>query len=321
MVRTISRPIALLALVAALSLAACGSSEGAGGNPDATIQVVASFYPLQWVTERVGGDVVSVRNLTPTGAEPHDLELTPKDVAKIDDADLVVYLSGFQAAVDDAVADTGAPALDAADHADLDLAATEDGHDHADEADDHAEEADDHGEEAGVDPHFWLDPTRLAKVADAVADRLTELDPDEAATFQANAKDLRSDLDELDADLAAGLADCSSRDLVTSHAAFGYLAQRYDLEQVGISGISPDAEPSPSDLADLADFVEEHDVRTIYFETLVSPAIARTLADETGAETAVLDPIEGLTDDSQGADYLEIMRSNLANLQSGQPCP
>ena len=307
MVRTISRPLALLALVAALSLAACGSSEGAGGNPDATIQVVASFYPLQWVTERVGGDVVSVRNLTPTGAEPHDLELTPKDVAKIDDADLVVYLSGFQAAVDDAVADTGAPAPDAADHADLDLAATEDGHDH--------------GEEAGVDPHFWLDPTRLAKVADAVADRLTELDPDEAATFQANAKDLRSDLDELDADLAAGLADCSSRDLVTSHAAFGYLAQRYDLEQVGISGISPDAEPSPSDLADLADFVEEHDVRTIYFETLVSPAIARTLADETGAETAVLDPIEGLTDDSQGADYLEIMRSNLANLQSGQPCP
>ncbi|MEZ5140825.1 MAG: metal ABC transporter substrate-binding protein [Acidimicrobiales bacterium] len=321
MVRTISRPIALLALVAALSLAACGSSEGAGGNPDATIQVVASFYPLQWVAERVGGDVVSVRNLTPTGAEPHDLELTPKDVAKIDDADLVVYLSGFQAAVDDAVADTGAPALDAADHADLDLAATEDGHDHADEADDHVEEADDHGEEAGVDPHFWLDPTRLAKVADAVADRLTELDPDEAATFQANAKDLLSDLDELAADLAAGLADCSSRDLVTSHAAFGYLAQRYDLEQVGISGISPDAEPSPSDLADLADFVEEHDVRTIYFETLVSPAIARTLADETGAETAVLDPIEGLTDDSQGADYLEIMRSNLANLQSGQPCP
>ncbi|MBX3314267.1 MAG: zinc ABC transporter substrate-binding protein [Actinobacteria bacterium] len=302
-------PLAIAAaLLGAATLAGCGSSGG-GSTDGASVTVVASFYPLQWVAQQVGGSDVSVSNLTATGAEPHDLELTPRDVASMSDADLVVYLAGFQPAVDDAVRDAGATGFDVAAAADLDLTTDgDDDHEHADEA-------------GTTDFHFWLDPTRLASVGDALAVQLGEVDPDRAATYEANAKRVRTDLEALDQDLTDGLADCRSRDIVTSHSAFGYLAQRYDLVQVGISGLSPNSEPSPADLAAATAFVEDHDVRTIYFETLVSSDIAETIASETGAETAVLDPIEGLTDASKGDDYLEIMRSNLASLQAGQPCP
>ncbi|MBX3285648.1 MAG: zinc ABC transporter substrate-binding protein [Actinobacteria bacterium] len=309
-----------LGVVLALGgLAGCGS-EGSGGasgsgGADGKLAIEASFYPLQWVAERVGGDHVSVANLTPPGAEPHDLELTPKRTAALADADLVLYLSGFQPAVDDAVASVDAEALDAASVVDLDLTASDDGHDH-----DHGDEGAGHDEGAGVDPHFWLDPTRLAKVVGAVADSLADLDPEHEDDYRASAADAVADLEELDGELEAGLETCESRDVVTSHQAFGYLAQRYDLRQVGISGLSPDEEPSAADLADVIGFVKDHDVRTIYFETLVSPDVARTVASETGADTAVLDPIEGLSDASAGNDYLEVMRSNLASLRAGQRC-
>ena len=160
----------------------------------------------------------------------------------------------------------------------------------------------------------------MAEVATAFADALAEADPAHADEYRANAEAVAADLGALDAELEAGLADCERTELVTSHEAFGYLARRYGLEQVGITGLTPDADPSPNDLAEVADFVEEHGVTTIYFETLTSPAVAETLASEAGATTAVLDPLEGLTDESQGADYLEVMRSNLATLQTGQGC-
>jgi zinc transport system substrate-binding protein len=253
---------------------------------------VTSFYPLQFVTQRIAGDAVTVRNLTKPGAEPHDLELTPHDVAELADADLVVYLSGFQPAVDTAVAEQASTAYDVAGAAEL-----------------HAK-----------DPHFWLDPIRLADVAGTLADRLAKLSPAHADDFRRNARILRNDLVALDTDFSAGLANCANTDLVTSHKAFGYLAERYGLTQRGITGLHPEDEPSPGDLAGIADFVRAHHVRTIYSETLVSPAVAKTLARETGARTAVLDPIEGLDDASAGADYLAVMRVNLATLREGQPC-
>lgn len=293
----------LVAAVGLVSLVGCGSdgsASDAGGGGGGALRVEASFYPLQWAAERVGGRRVTVTNLTPPGAEPHDLELTPRSTAALADADLVVYLSGFQPAVDDALSTVDARALDVADHVDLDLAGS--------------------GDE-DRDPHFWLDPTRLASVVDAIATALSEIDPDHEDGYRAGAAEAAADLEALDADLEAGLADCDSRDLVTSHEAFGYLAQRYRMEQVGLSGFSPDQEPSAADLAALIDLVEERDVRTIYFETLTSSAVAETVASETGARTAVLDPIEGLTDASEGADYLEVMRANLASLRAGQPCP
>lgn len=318
--------------VGALLLAGCGSEStgSASGTSGDAITVQASFYPLQWMAEQVGGDLVEVSNLTPSGAEPHDLELTPRDVASLSDADVVAVLSSFQPAVDEAIEGSDATVFDAADHADLSLALEGDAHDHehegeeeahSDEEKAHSEEEAHSDEEGGTDPHFWLDPTRLAAVGEAFADTLAEVDPDNAETYAANAEALTAELEDLDAEIEAGVASCESTDLVTSHGAFGYFADRYGFEPVGISGLSPDAEPSAGRLAELAEFVADNDVRTIYFETLVSPDLAETLASETGAETAVLDPIEGLTDDSEGSDYLEVMRSNLASVQAGQPCP
>ncbi|HWL43672.1 MAG TPA: zinc ABC transporter substrate-binding protein [Ilumatobacter sp.] len=337
------RSTVAVAAVAALTLAACGGdddttsnspapSDSTGSGSGETIGVVASFYPLQFVAGRVGGDLVDVTNLTPAGAEPHDLELTPRDTAALQDADLVVYLAGFTPAVDDAVASVGtSQAFDVAPAARLDLEGGEEEHeegeDHADE--DHAdEEGEDHADEehadehdhGGVDPHFWLDPTRLADVADSFAVRLGELAPDHAADFTANAVALRGELEALDGEFETGLASCANTDIVTSHSAFGYLAQRYGLTQVGIAGLSPEEEPSPAKLGEVTEFVRDHDVSTIYYETLVDPAIAQTVADETGAATAVLDPIEGLADQSAGSDYFEVMRSNLESLRTGQDC-
>ena len=301
-------PLVLVAACGDEGPSASGSRSGGEGSPS----VVASFYPLQFVAERVGGPWVSVENLTPPGVEPHDVELTPKDIVTVADADLVVYLEGFSPAVDDAVSQSASDeaAFDVGRYAGLDLIYTP------------IEEGDVASDEAGAtDPHFWLDPTRLAKVADEVAHRLADLVPAHASEIEANAEALRGDLASLDAELDAGLATCINRDLVTSHNAFGYLARRYDLRQVGIAGLTPAEEPSPQSLAQVADYVEAHDVATIYYETLVSPTVAETVAAETGAATAVLDPLEGLGDDAAGSDYLAVMRANLASLQQGQPCP
>jgi len=301
--------VALLAAVAALGGCGAGAEPGtAGGSGE--VRLVASFYPLQWTAERVAGDTADVVSLTKPGAEPHDLELAPQDVATLADADLVVYLQGFQPAVDDAVQQEGGDhAFDVSRAADLDLTYTpiEEGQQHADEA-------------GATDPHFWLDPVRLATVADALAARLGRLQPENASRYDTNAAALRVELEALDAEYEAGLADCANPNLVTSHNSFGYLAQRYGLTQVGITGLTPEDEPKPRDLADVTTFVEENQVQTIYYETLVSPAVARTIAAETGARTAVLDPIEGLTDESAGDDYLQVMRANLASIRAGQPC-
>ncbi|MGY1820922.1 metal ABC transporter substrate-binding protein [Geodermatophilus sp. SYSU D00079] len=309
---------AAAATAAALLLTGCGGGGDAAGTGDG-LTVVAGFYPLQWAAERVGGDRVDVSSLTPPGAEAHDLELTPQDVAAVGEADLLVYLSGFQPALDEAAAsEAGDAAWDAGTAADLSLTVEEDGdEEHADE--EHADDEHGHGDEP-VDPHFWLDPTRLAAVGDALAAELGEQDPDGAATYEENAAALRTDLEALDAEVQAGLADCAVDTLVTSHDAFGYLAARYGLEVVGISGLSPSQEPGPAQLAEIATLVRERGVTTVYTETLVDPAVAETVAEEAGVRTAVLDPLEGLTDDSAGADYLSVMRDNLATLQEGQGC-
>ena len=312
------------AAVGALVLGGCGSEApdapagpGETPQPEAALDVAAAFYPLQLAVERVGGTRVAVTSLTTPGADPHDAELTPREVGRLAEADLVVFLSAFQPAVDDAVRTVATDAaLDIAAYADLSLVATDDGHDHSGESEEeHAEHA-----EGGTDPHFWLDPTRYASVAEAVADRLAELDPEGAQEYAANAAEFTAELTALDEELASGLATCTHRDLVTGHAAFGYLADRYDLHQEGIAGLSPESEPSAAQVRDLVDHVRETGVTTVYAETLVSPALTETIAREAGVEVAVLDPIEGVTDASPGTDYFEIMRANLQTLRSGQGC-
>ncbi|WP_151526568.1 metal ABC transporter substrate-binding protein [Serinicoccus kebangsaanensis] len=315
-----SRALALASTLT-LGLSACGAAAGddagAGASEDG-LQVMTSFYPLQFVTERVAGEHAEVETLTSPGVDPHSLELSPRAVGSLGSADLVVYSAGMQAAVDDAVASqVGDTALDVAPAADLlETGESEEEHDEHEEGHDD-EEGHDHGSE---DPHFWLDPERYGHVAETVADRLGEVDPDHAADYEANAAALVEELQVLDEEYADGLAECTSRDLVTTHEAFGYLAQRYDLHQLGITGISPEAEPSAARLAQISAQVEELGVSTIYAEPILTDAIAQTVAQETGAQVLTLDPLEAITEDSAGADYLEVMRANLQALGEGLGC-
>lgn len=308
-----------LVLAGTAALAGC-SAQGPGGTAGGSdgVVVLASFYPLQYVAQQIGGDLVTVDNLTPPAAEPHDLELSPAQVREIGTADLVVYLSGFQAAVDEGV-ESRAPehVVDAADAAGLVEHAEETEEEHAE----HADEGDGH-DHGAADPHFWLDPSRLAAVGQAVADELAAVDPEHADEYAAGALQLGQRLDDLDQEMADGLAACQGATLVTSHAAFGYLADRYALEQVGISELDPEAEPSPARLREIGEVVKANGVTTLYSETLVSPKVTETLAGDLGVSTAVLDPLEGLSEDATAAgdDYVSVMRSNLAALEEGLVC-
>jgi zinc transport system substrate-binding protein len=307
------------ALLALTGVAACGEDGAAGADPD-RIDVVAAFYPLQYLTERVGGDGVNVTNLAKPGAEPHDLELNPGQVGEVTEAELIVYLKGFQPAVDEAIEQSGGDrSFDVAGVEPL-LDASAGGHSHEEEEGEEGHEGEEEEHAGGKDPHVWLDPTRLATIGDQLAQRLGAADPDRAADYTARAGQLRTELETLDQEYATGLANCQRREIVVSHTAFGYLAERYQLEQVGITGLTPEDEPSPQRLAEVAEEAREHGATTIFFETLVSPKVAETIAREVGAQTAVLDPIEGLQPGSDD-DYLAIMRTNLTTLKSALSCP
>jgi zinc transport system substrate-binding protein len=301
----------LAALLTLTAVAGCGAQAGA--TADGKLSVVTAFYPLEFLSARIGGDAVTVSNLTKPGTEPHDVELNPRQVAQVTDAGLAVHLRGFQPAVDDAIAQEAKDrSFDAASAVPL-LPAAEHAQEHAGEGpEEHAEQA------GGLDPHVWLDPVRFATIAEKLAERLGRADPAHAADYTARAAALRADLAKLDTEYAAALQTCQRRELVTSHTAFNYLADRYRLTQVGISGISPETEPSPQRLAEVTAQARSSGATTIFFETLVSPKVAETIAREVGARTAVLDPLEGLTE--AGSDYFSVMRANLAALTTALGC-
>jgi zinc transport system substrate-binding protein len=269
--------------------------------------VVASFFPLAEAAQQVGGDLISVENLTPPGVEPHDLELAPDDIEAIATADVIVYLGGgFQPAVEDAVSQAeDAVTVDALKAVDTNEAPPSE-----------AEEG------LTVDPHVWLDPARYEEVVRTVADALSESDPANESTYDANADAYIAKIAALDDDFRAGLADCQRTTIVTSHEAFAYLAESYGLTEVGITGLSPEAEPSAQRLAELKDLVEQKGITTIFAEELVSPKVAETLADEAGITVEVLDPLESLTDEqvAAGEDYVSVMRENLAILRGALDC-
>lgn len=301
----LSRPILVLPVMAALALSACAppaDPADPAGATSTSMKVLTSFYPLQFVVERVGGDTVEIGTITPPGAEPHNLELSPAKVAELADASAVVFASGFQAAVDEAVVQTAPEhSIDVADAAQLSTAGGGTAED----------------DDAG-DPHFWLDPERLGDVTDVVAERLGELDPQNAAEYAANADQLNQELSTLDEDFSTGLATCERRTIVVSHEAYGYLTDRYDLEQTGVSGIDPEAEPAPARIAKIRRVIEGQDVTTIFTESLVNPKVAETLAADLGVTTALLDPIESHADTS--GDYLDVMRGNLSALREALGC-
>ncbi|MFJ9676994.1 metal ABC transporter substrate-binding protein [Streptomyces sp. NPDC101194] len=300
--------VAGAAVLGLTALTACSGSNAADHKNGDKLNVVASFYPMQFLAEQIGGKHVSVTTLTKPGVEPHDLELTPRQIGGLGDADYVLYLKGIQPAVDDAIKQSGAKdVVDASELTTLEDHGTETG------ADEHGHEH--HGDEAGADPHIWLDPVKYAEVAKGVGKSLEKTDPDHAADYRKNTDALVTRLDGLNTAYANGLRNTATKTFITTHSAFGYLAERYGLTQEGIAGIDPEAEPSPARIDEIHTIAEKNKVSTVFFETLASDKTAKTLAKDTGLRTDVLDPLEGITDKSKGADYIEVMQSNLAALQ------
>ncbi|WP_041289287.1 metal ABC transporter substrate-binding protein [Kribbella flavida] len=310
------------AALAVLTLAGCGgdATDSSGGSGD-KLDVVASFYPLQFIAQQVGGDAVEVTTLTAPGVEPHDLELTPKQVGSITDAKLVLFEKGLQPAVDEAVAQNAEQAgFDVAPAATLEATGA-----HFEHEEEHAEEAgtDKHEEEGGaeeLDPHFWLDPVRYAAVVQAVTDKLAEVDAAHADGYQERGKALVDEVTKLDTEYKTGLQSCKLKTFVTSHEAFAYLAKRYGLQMVGIAGFTPDAEPAPQRIKEVQDIVRKQQITTIFYEELVSPKVAQSIARDLRVQTAVLSPIEGLSDANSQETYLTLMRENLSELRKANSC-
>lgn len=294
---------AALIVSGSLMLAACSGVTAPSSTSSGKLAIVTAFYPFEYVAQRIAGQHADVTSLTEPGAEPHDIELTPQQVASVDSADLVLYEKTFQAAVDEAVQQSGnSSVLDTTSVVPLKPLVS------------------DSPDEQGPDPHVWLDPKNMITIAQAVAERLTTIDPDHAADYASNVASLKAELTTLDTAYAAGLKTCERREFITTHEAFGYLASRYDLTQIGISGLNPDAAPSPARIAEVQRVARQHQITTIFYETLVSPAQAESIAGDLGLTTDVLDPIEGITADSRGTDYIAVMSSNLTALVKAGGC-
>jgi zinc transport system substrate-binding protein len=291
----------LLAISAALTLLATGCSAPNASSPAASagtggLTIDAAFYPLQFVAERVAGNYGTVTTLTAPGIEPHDLELSPATVRSMQNADVVLYVGGLQPAVEDAIKATRVPAFNAADAVPLVARQTGD---------------------LTFDPHFWLDPALVATYAEAVGVKFAQLDPAHADAYKGNAASLATQLTALDGTFKTGLATCKRHDIITTHEAFGYLADAYGLHQESLAGIDPEAEPSPARLREIKDIITKTGATTIFTETLVSSRVAQALATDAGVTTAVLNPIESV---ASGADYLSVMDQNLTALRTALDC-
>ncbi|MFF6782541.1 metal ABC transporter solute-binding protein, Zn/Mn family [Streptomyces sp. NPDC012510] len=297
------------------TLTACGGDSAAAGNTD-KFDVVASFYPMAFLAEQIGGKHVNVTSLTQPGQEPHDLEISAKQTAALQESDAVLYLKGLQPSVDEAVAQSELKTkIDAATLTSLEEHGNEVGG-HAAEHDD--EHGDEHGheEEGGKDPHVWLDPVKYAEIAKGVGAAFEKADPDHASTYKTNTEALVEKLGALDDQFANGLKNTDTKVFITTHAAFGYLAERYGLTEEAISGLDPESEPSAARVKELEKIAKADGVTTVFYETLVSDKTAKTIAADANLKTDVLDPIEGITDKSRGKDYFSVQEANLKALQA-----
>jgi len=300
MILTMRKTCAALAVVALLAGGACSDDDGGPDAGTGKIEVVTSFYVLSEVAAAIGGDLANVHNLTPPGTEPHDVELTSGQVDRIEDADAVIYLGGgFQPAIEDAVERRGR------DKVSIDVLSAV--------PDDQVRDD---------DPHIWLAPDLLRAAVNGVRDALGDADPDNAVTYTERAEAYQQQLVALDAEMREGLAACERKMIVTAHEAFHYLATQYGLEQKAISGLSPESEPEGDRLSELADEIERTGATTVFTEELASPKTADALAREAGVTTAVLDPVEGLSDTKRraGATYFTVMRENLEALRTALGC-
>ena len=269
-------------------------------------QVTASFYPYYFFASQIGRDKANVVNITPAGAEPHDYEPSAGDIVRIDSSQLLILngqVEPWGAKIQSdlkgkstAVLVTGAGLF--------------------------TQKVTDESGITGIDPHIWLSPTRAKVQVKAILNEFIKLDPQNTDYYITNAATLQAALDKIDSDYKTGLASCQKKDIVTSHAAFGYMASDYGLTQISIAGLSPDAEPSLEEMANITNFVKANGIKYIFFESLVSPKLSQTIANETGAQILVLDPLEGLTPNAiaQGQNYLTVMEQNLHNLKVALNC-
>ncbi|WP_054939989.1 metal ABC transporter substrate-binding protein [Paenibacillus ihuae] len=349
------RNLAVLSLSALLIAAGCGSNSNSANNAGNTgangslsaketssaapdkLNIKVSFYPMYEFTKNIVGNLADVETLVPAGIEPHDWEPTAKDMAAITGADVLIYngagMEGWVEQVLDSAsgsklvtveASKGLNIIEGTEEEEPHAEGEADDHDHAGEDHEHEDEA--HAEEepghnhdhGGLDPHVWLAPSLAIKEVRTIEAALSAASPENAAAFQTNADSYVAKLEQLDQDFKDGLAGTKRTDFITQHAAFGYLAKEYGLSQVPIAGLSPEQEPSAAQMAEIVEFAKAHDVKTIFFETLVSSSVADTIAQEIGAKSAVLNPIEGLTDEdrSNELDYVAIMRQNLEALKT-----
>ncbi len=300
--------VVVVALLIAGAMVLNKKDNTTANKNDNKVNVVASYYPLYDFAKNIGGDKITITNITPAGSEPHDYEPSPQELVTANKSDVFIYNGGtMEPWVDKFVPDYKQINVKASDGIDL------------------AEGAD---EETGKpsseikDPHFWLDPVLAQKIVNNIRDGLIKADAKDKDYFTNQAKAYNEKLAQLDQDYKTGLTTCESRSAITSHAAFGYLAKRYNLDIVSIAGVSPEEEPSAAKLAELTQLVKEKNIKYIFFEGLVSPKLAQTIASETGAKTEVFDPIEGISDEDQkqGKDYLSVQRENLQSLRTALSC-
>lgn len=304
---------ALAAIIIVLGAIGWAATRGTSTRDDSRLSVVTSFYPLYFFASEIGGDHASITNIVPAGSEPHDYEPTPRDIAAIESADIVLLNGeGFEAWGERIASNVSGSVIEVADGL-----ATLEGTAH--ESDEGAGEQHD---EAGYDPHVWLSPPLARQMVARITEAYTAADPQNAAFYRANAAALDAKLAALDEQYRTGLASCVRREIITSHAAFGYVAKQYGLTQVALAGLSPEEEPTTQTIAQIASFAKEHGVTHIFFETLVPADFSKTVATEIGAQTLVLNPLEGLAGEelSSGKTYLTEMQQNLANLRAALQC-
>ena len=305
-------------VVLSVLLTACGGQEKKEASSNEKIQVMTTFYPMYEFTKQVVGDKGDVELLIPAGIEPHDFEPSAKDVAKISDSDVFVYNSPELETWTDNLTDTVDTKQTEIIQASKDIKLMEGTeHDHEEAHDHDTQEHEEHGHSHELDPHVWLDPALAIKEVETIRDQLSKKYPDDKAAFEKNAASYIDELKKLDEEFQTAFKDAKNKTFVTQHAAFGYLANQYGLTQEAIAGISPDQEPSPSRLSELKHYVDDNQVKVIYFEENASSKVAETLSKETGVKLEVLNPLESLTDKQikDGEDYLSVMRENLAALK------
>lgn len=270
------------------------------------LQAAASFYPLYFFAQQIGGEKAMAINITPAGAEPHDYEPTARDLAQIEKSKVLILngagLEAWGNNIKQNLNSTNTVIVTVGEGL-ANQQITEEG-------------------KKITDPHIWLSPPLAKEIVDKIVQGFMQIDPVNKKYYQSNADTLKNELANLDKEYRQGLSNCLEKNIITSHAAFGYLAATYGLNQVPLAGLSPDAEPSPRQLADMVKFAKANKVKYIFFESLISPKLSETLATEVGAKTLALNSIEGLSEEeiSQGKNYFTEMQNNLSNLRMALQC-